>query len=114
MKNQIFKSLIPMELLWDFFKKNSEEHDECFFFTKEIYKKAIFHETIAPFISQIEPYYHDSKKHYITRKMDYMKFITIIRQICNVNDITYTKQMSYDKSSYEIVYYIYKPTDIKI
>ena len=32
---------------------------------------------------------------------------SIIRQICNSNNITYTKKMVYHNSSYEIVYYIF-------
>ena len=60
------------------------------------------------FISLLEPYYYDSKKHYITRKMDYNRFITILRQLCNVNNIRYETKMIYNSSTYEIVYYIYK------
>ena len=52
--------------------------------------------------------YYDSKKHYITRKMDYNRFITILRQLCNVNNIKYETKMVYNSSTYEIVYYIYK------
>jgi hypothetical protein len=38
------------------------------------------------------------------RKLTYKSFNTIIRQICNFNKITYTTQIKYDKSVYDIVY----------
>jgi hypothetical protein len=104
MKNQIFKTLVPPEVLWDFLKENTEKSDDYLIFNKSLYKKAVFRNTLTPFLKQIEPYYHASKKQYIMRKMDYTKFITIIRQICNTIGIEYTKTMEYNKSTYEIVY----------
>ena len=104
MKNQIFKTLIPSEIFWDFLKENADKKDDYFIFNKSLYKKAGFRHTLLPFLTQLEPYYHESKKQYITRKLDYPKFITILRQICNTLGIEYTKTMEYNKSTYEIVY----------
>ena len=59
------------------------------------------------FIENIKPNYHISKQYYLTRKLNYSKFITIIRQICKSNEIPYTSEITYNKSSYEIQYYIY-------
>lgn len=109
MKSQLFKMAIPPEILWDFLKQNSAEQEECFLFNKILYKKAEFHEMLTPFLLLLEPYYYDSKKHYVKRKMDYGKFITVIRQLCKINTIEYTPKLIYDKSSYEIEYYIDKP-----
>lgn len=104
---QIFKSVPSTSLLFDFLSINSTPFTDHFFFSFTLYKQALFHGAIAPFIKDLESYYHESKKKYINRKMDYNKFVTIIRQICNTNNITYTKKMVYHNSSYEIVYYIY-------
>ncbi len=112
MKNQIFKTIIEPKILWDFFENNAEDHNEYYIFSKSLYKKSIFLNTILPFISLLNDYYYESKKYYITRKMDYIKFITIIRQLCNSIDIKYTTQLVYNNSTYEIVYHIYKPIHI--
>jgi len=109
MKNQLFKTLIDSTLLWGFLKKNGNENEEYYIFSKPLYKKALFNNTIKEFIEKIEEFYYDSKKYYVTRKLDYIKFITIIRQICNSLNIKYRTQFLYNNSSYEIVYYIYKP-----
>ena len=108
MKNQLFKTLIDPAIIWGFFKENCEEQVDYYIYSKTLYKKSSFKQTIMPFLQQMEDYYHESKKHYATRKMDYAKFITIIRQICNSLNITYTTQLIYNNSTYEIVYYIYK------
>jgi len=107
MKNQIFKTIIEPNILWDFIKDNGEEKEDHYVFNKSLYKKAVFRETITPFIQQLEVYYYDSKKHYVRRKMDYIKFITIIRQLCNSIGVKYDTQLVYNNSSYEIVYSIY-------
>jgi hypothetical protein len=111
MKTQIFKTIIPSEILWDYLKENAEKNDDNFIFNKSLYKKSIFHNTVVSFLNKIEPYYHTSKKQYITRKLDYTKFITILRQICKICNISYVKSMEYNKSTYEIVYTFYPPAD---
>ncbi len=104
MKNQIFKTIIQPEVLWDFLKENSEESDDFYIFNKSLYKKALFRGNITPFTEHLDSYYYDSKKHYIRRKMDYMKFITILRQLCNSIGVKYDTQLVYNNSTYEIVY----------
>ena len=106
MKNQIFKTIIHPDVLWNFIKENGEQIEDQYIFNKSLYKKAVFKETITPFIQSLDIYYYDSKKHYIRRKMDYIKFITIIRQLCNSIDVKYTTQLVYNNSTYEIVYSI--------
>jgi hypothetical protein len=106
MKNQIFKTIIHPDVLWNFIKENGEQIEDQYIFNKSLYKKAVFKETITPFIQSLDIYYYESKKHYIRRKMDYIKFITIIRQLCNSIDVKYTTQLVYNNSTYEIVYSI--------
>ena len=67
----------------------------------------MFNDIIINFIEECKPYYYLSKRKYLEKKHTYSSFITIIRQICNFNKITYTSQIKYDKSNYDIVYYIY-------
>lgn len=110
MKNQIFKSIIEPNILWDFLKDNGEIETEYISFSKSLYKKAVFRETIDSFIKILDNYYFTSKKYYITRKMDYIKFITILRQLCNSINEKYKTEMVYNKSSYEIVYHFYLPS----
>lgn len=112
MKNQIFKTIIEPTILWEFLKTNAEEYDEYYIFSKSLYKKALFINSILPFTQLLTDYYYESKKYYTTRKMDYIKFITVLRQLCNSIDIKYTTQLVYNNSTYEIVYHIYKPNRI--
>ena len=51
-------------------------------------------------------------KKYITRKMNYKNFITIIRQICKYHHFAFASNIKYDKSSYEITYNIYFNSDL--
>ena len=104
MKNQIFKTIVAPDIIWNFLKENGEETIDHFIFDKVLYKKAVFKEAIEPFVKSLVEHYHESKKHYINRKMDYNKFVTVLRQLCNSNDIEYKTQMVYNSSTYEIVY----------
>ena len=107
MPSQIFKNPVPNELLIQLFDENAVKNDTCYIINNCVYKKGIFNNSIPQFLVDCRPYYHISKRDYIDRKLTYKSFNTIIRQICNFNKITYTTEIKYDKSIYDIVYNIH-------
>ena len=107
MSSQIFKNPIPNDLLIKLLDEIAIKSDKCYVINNNSYKKGVFNDNIIKFIDACKPYYHLSKRKYLERKLTYNSFITIVRQICNFNKITYTSQIKYDKSAYDIVYYIY-------
>ncbi len=107
MTSQIFKEPIPNSLLIQLLNGIAVKSDKCYILNNDAYKKGMFNSLIKDFVQQCIPYYHLSKRKYLEKKITYNSFITIIRQICNFNKITYTSQIKYDKSTYDILYYIY-------
>jgi hypothetical protein len=107
MSSQIFKTHIPNELLIQLLDDIAIKTDKGYILNNNAYKKGLFNNKIIIFINDCKPYYYVSKLKYLDRKLTYNSFMTVIRQICNFNMITYTSQIKYDKSSYDIVYYLY-------
>lgn len=107
MSKQIFKNNIPNESVFELLDAICLKNDKHYTLNIDSFKKGIFKETIPKFLEFCIPYYHISKRKYLERKLTYKSFTTVLRQICNANKITYTSQIKYDKSSYNIVYYIY-------
>ena len=107
MNSQIFKNQIPKEILFDLLDKICTKNDKCYILNKISYKKAGYLQLLPIFYELILPAYFTSKQFYITRKQNYSSFITIIRQICRLNYINYTSKIIYNKSTYDIAYYIY-------
>ena len=107
MYSQIFKNAIPNELLIKLLDDIAVKTEKYYILNNSSYKKGMFNNIIAKFIEDCKLYYHISKRKYLERKLTYNAFITIIRQICNFNKITYTSQIKYDKSTYDIIYNIY-------
>ena len=105
--SQIFRNTIPTNILFDFLKENATEKSNYYFFTKTHFKSSQFNENIEPFLEEVKGYYFTSKQKYITRKMNYKNFVTIIRQICKYNHIPFSSNIKYDKSTYNINYNIY-------
>jgi len=105
---QNFKTLVPIQLLWDFPKTNFEETDTHFQLTSYLFHKSEYNKNVLAFISLLKPYYHNSKRKYIERQINYKWFLTIIRQLCNSHHIKYTTKLVYNKSMYEIEYSVYK------
>ena len=107
MTTQIFKNIIPTEKLFELLDSICLKNDKHYTFNVESFKRGVYKEIIQQFIEFCIPYYHISKRKYLEKKLTFNSFATIMRQICNINKITYTSQIKYDKSKYDIVYYIY-------
>ena len=118
MSSQIFKNKIPnsiiIQILEDIAIKTvsagtSGIDGTIYIINNNVYKKGIFNGKILEFYEICRPYYHISKRKYLDKKISYNSFITVIRQICNSKQITYTSQIKYDKSAYDIIYNILIP-----
>lgn len=107
MSSQLFKTNVPIELFTALLETNCTKHNNYYLFNNASFKKGILNESIEAFIDNIKDFYHLSKQKYLTNKRSYNMFTTIIRQICKSNNIVFTSQILYDKSKYEIVYYIF-------
>jgi hypothetical protein len=108
MNNKIFKNTIPRQFLWDFLKLNFDETDTHFQVTTYLFHKMEYNQQLEGFITFLKPFYHNSKRKYIERQINYKSFLTIIRQLCNTHQIKYNTKLVYNKSTYEIEYSIFK------
>lgn len=109
MSVQIFKNNVPNDSLFELLDSICLKNEKHYILNIESFKKGVFKELIQKFFDNCKQYYHLSKRKYLEKKLTYNSFTTVIRQICNFNKITYTSQIKYDKSTYNIVYYIYHP-----
>ena len=107
MSNQLFKQNVPNELLFNLLDSICSKNNKHYILNNEAFKRGVFQESIPKFLTECTQYYHIAKRKYLERKLTYNSFITVLRQICNFNNITYTSQIKYDKSNYFIFYYIY-------
>jgi hypothetical protein len=107
MSLQIFKERMPPDILFELLNEICVKNEKYFIFNSISYKKGIFTEKINNFLNKCKEYYFISKQKYLDRKMTYNNFMTVVRQICNLNNIVYTSKIKYNKSLYEIEYYIY-------
>ncbi len=106
MSKQIFKNPIPIDMLFSLLDTICTKEENKYIFNNNSYKKGIFENSIPPFIESCRPYYHNSKQKYLDKKLTYNSFTTILRQICKCNNVKYTSQIKYEKSNYDIVYYV--------
>tara|TARA_B100000927_G_C16475422_1_gene473203 strand:- start:3421 stop:3765 length:345 start_codon:yes stop_codon:yes gene_type:complete len=107
MSTQIFKNIIPKDILLNFLEKTAKKKGNSYVFSKVEFKTAQFNNLIIPFCESLKEYYHKSKLIYIERKMNYKNFITVIRQLCKSLHLPFSSKIIYDKSNYEIIYTIF-------
>lgn len=107
MSTQIFKNTVPNYILFELFDKICLKNEKHYTFDFNSFKRGTYNQDIQQFLKACTPYYHLSKRKYLEKPLTYNSFTTVLRQICNFNNITYTSQIKYDKSKYDIIYYIY-------
>jgi hypothetical protein len=108
MTSQLFKENIPMPILYDFLEKIcvNDSINHWFIFSKAAFKKAEIYNLLNKFKEAIKPYYHVSKQYYVDRDLTFIRFTTIIKQICHLNNNEIISKIVYNKSKYEMEYYI--------
>ena len=107
MSNQTFKSAVPNEMLFTFLDDICIKSEKFYTVNNDSYKRGLLNNSIVLFLEKCKPYYHLSKRMYLERKMSFNNLMTVVRQICKFNKITFTSQIKYDKSDYTISYFIY-------
>lgn len=107
MSSQIFKTQIPIGMLFELLDKICQKNEKHYILNSISFKKGVYTGDIPAFLEACKPYYHHSKRKYLEKKQTYKTFATVLRQICNHHQINYTSQIKYDKSTYDILYYIY-------
>ena len=106
--SQIFKKKVPLEILYNLLELYSEHNSKYYLVNDVFFKKMKFENALDDFLQKIKPYYFDSKKFYVERSINYVRFTTIIRQICNHHELHFSSKILYDRSKYNIIYYIFK------
>ena len=101
--SQIFQFSFPTDKFFDFLEKYCSKNKNQFIFSKDAFKRAKLDEGIAPFCEEL-------KNFYLERDMIYKNFVTVIRQICKYHHIPFTSSIKYNKSKYDIYYFIYQET----
>ena len=111
MSTQLLKAAIDPQLFCNFLQSYAEvcvENDQKYYrVNKAVFKKAVFHDAIKPFYTSLKPAYHLSKQYFLERPATcYSAFTTVLRQVCNANNIPFKTMLVYGKSDYETVYYL--------
>lgn len=107
MTKQIIKKDIPSDILINLLNNITKKQNNYYLINKISFKKAEYLNLLENFTSSLKEFYFASKLFYLDRKCTYSSFLTLVRHICKNNNISYISKIVYDKSSYEIIYYIY-------
>ena len=107
--SQLFKNPYPIEKLKEYIIKLCEpgEKPTTYIFTKISYRRAHLAGNVVEFLKSAAPYYHKSKQKYADiSEIAYRPTATVLRQLCKSHNMDVESRIKYDKSSYEIDYYI--------
>ena len=105
-KNQILKR--PVDFFREYLLTFGTVEQDYVLININHFKRAQYGERLKEFLLKIEPYYHNSKKNYVTRpNLTYMNFITILRQISHMNGVFFEYKIKYTNSKHYIEYYFY-------
>ena len=107
MSSKIFKEKVPIDIIFKFLDKICLKTERYYQIDNNAYRKMLANNIQEEFLETMKNYYNNAKQHYVTRELTYNSFTNIIRQICKSNNIAYQSKISYNKSKYGIIYFIY-------
>ena len=112
MSKQIFKKIVPVDILYQFLDKICESTPNSYILNINSYKKMLYYDYHVDFLKELVPYYHISKQFYLEREITYNSMTTILRQICKSHQLKIESKMKYVDSNYIIEYTICKDINI--
>lgn len=97
---------ISLNILYDFLNIFCKVENNYYIFDILIYKKYEYNNYLDKFKYSLNKFYLKKNYFYLNRENSYNNFLTLIRQLCKKLNINYIKKIKYDKSIYNIIYYI--------
>lgn len=110
MKTNYFTEPIPISLLFILLQELCMVSNQCYIMDMPAYYNGIHKGLIQKFMEDCNPYYLPSKKFYTTNELTYKSFLTVVRHVCKINNISYSNHIQYSHSIYQVVYHIRIPT----
>jgi hypothetical protein len=104
-KNQILKGSV--DFFNEYLLKFGTLENNYVMINPNNFKRAKYSETLREFLDKVEPFYHSSKKKYINRDMNYMQFITVLRQVSHMNGVFFDYKIKYTNSKHYMEYYFF-------
>ena len=120
MVNKIFRKNISFDWFYEFCEKhliinssspingitNSANSTRMYTLTLDRFKHLEFYNVPQSFVETLKKYYYPSKHFYLTRKLTYKRFATILRQICKHLNIQMKSNITYFRNEYYTEYII--------
>ena len=106
MLNYLFLKQVPLSIIMELLDKICAKTNNYYLIDLNAYRKMLFFKLDTEFKEILLPYYHISKRYYITREFSYNSFTNILRQICKSNSHNFYTELKYDHSVYTILYFI--------
>jgi len=105
-KNQILKGSV--DFFNEYLLKFGTLENNYVMINPNNFKRAKYSESLREFLDKVEPFYHSSKKKYINRDdMNYMQFITVLRQVSHMNGVFFDYKIKYTNSKHYMEYYFF-------
>ena len=79
--------------------------DRVFMVDTNAFKKMIFLGYHHTFLETLKNYYHIEKHFYLTRRLTYNSFTTILRQLCKSHNISFRTELKFEHTYHNMVYF---------
>jgi hypothetical protein len=103
MPSSILKDIVPFSLYADFLIEHCDlDYKNDLVIDRNCFKRSLLNNTLFPFLSSLQPYYHESTQHYVTRRMTYTRFLTVLRQLFRQSCMHYESLVTHTSSRKEV------------
>lgn len=102
-----FREIVPYEYVYNLFTEIccKKHNSDIYIFNGAQFKKLKMNNELDKIIEEIKPYYKPCRSHYMNTPIVYKKFVTMLRQLSKIHNISYSKKVNYIHGSYDIEYF---------
>jgi hypothetical protein len=113
MSKQLFVEPVPLSYLTKILERCCIKRKTYYQLDENAYRIMVFHGLHEPFLAKIIDHYHLAKQFYVTRRLTYVSFVNLIRQICKSHNVPMVSKTKYNESKYTIEHFVYLVNEIQ-
>jgi hypothetical protein len=102
----LFKTPVPLSTWKEVLQSMTASSGPLFVMDDTAFKRGLYLGSLCAFWEACVPYYHVSKRHFVTRPLTFKTFSTVLRQVCRSHHLPVQSTLVYSHSHSHSVFTI--------
>jgi protoporphyrinogen oxidase len=107
MGSQVFRTVPDYHKVFSLLNEVCDKSEKIFVIKDTTFRQLLYNEKIEEFYDYLRNFYHKSKQFYLNITRGYSGFLSVLRQLCKIFDVSYISKVVHHHATYTNTLLIY-------